>query len=97
MTRLPLDTIRIRLGHESLDVTLAYLKGRQDERNSVVHNVFLLENLATVDKVGLFLMLPLEPHDSASRLWLHRFLPYKKSCADPEVAGANVCRRVLRE
>src|SRR5262249_31785648 len=44
-----------------------------------------------------FLMLPVEPHDSASRLWLLRFLPYKKSCADQEVAGANVCRRVLRE
>jgi integrase len=28
---VPVNTIRIRLGHESLDVTLAYLKGKDAE------------------------------------------------------------------
>jgi hypothetical protein len=43
-----------------------------------------------------FLMLPLEPHESASRPSLYGFLPDRRSCADSEVAGANVCRRASR-
>jgi len=30
-------------------------------------------------------MLPLEPHEPASRQSLHGFLPYKESCADSEM------------
>jgi hypothetical protein len=36
-----------------------------------------------------FLMLPLEPHESASRQSLHGFLPYKESCASSEVVGED--------
>jgi hypothetical protein len=31
------NTIRIRLGHESLDVTLAYLKGKDAESEEAQH------------------------------------------------------------
>jgi hypothetical protein len=33
------DTIRIRLGHESLDVTLAYLKGKDAESEEAQEHV----------------------------------------------------------